>query len=92
MFNTGNVFEIGGITLDLGTLLIFAAPLIIINFVLLVVAILSLARKPLPWGQKWVWLLVILLVDLIGPIIYFAVGSNMLDDKVAQLEDLRRDE
>jgi len=81
------VLEIGGVSLTMGTLLLISAPFVIINFILVIVSILSLARKALPWGQKWVWLLVVLLVDLIGPILYFAVGSNMLDEKVAKLED-----
>ena len=73
--------------ISLGRLLLVLSPLIAINFVLMIAAILSLARKTLPWGRKWGWLLLVLLVDLIGPIIYFAVGSNMLDEKAAQYED-----
>ena len=73
--------------INIARLLLLLSPLIAINFILLVVAVLSLARKALPWGQKWGWLLLILLVDLIGPIIYFAVGSNMLEEKAAQYQD-----
>ena len=68
-------------------LLLILSPLIAINFVLVIVAVLSIARKALPWSQKWVWLLVILLFDLIGPVLYFAIGSGKLDDKVAAIED-----
>jgi len=73
--------------INIARLLLLLSPLIAINFILLIVAVLSLARKALPWGQKWGWLLLILLVDLIGPIIYFAVGSNMLEEKAAQYQD-----
>jgi len=76
-----------GYDIDIIRLLLVLSPLIIISFVLMIVSILSLARKTLPWSQKWGWLLCILLLDLIGPIIYFAVGSNMLDEKIAKLED-----
>jgi len=76
--------------INIGRLLLILSPLVAINFILVVVAILSIARKALPWGQKWLWLLLILLVDLIGPIIYFAVGSNILDEKAAQFQDAER--
>jgi len=89
MFDMGYVLEIGGISISIGTLLLVLAPLVILDFVLIIAAVLSIARKPLPWNQKWVWLLVALLVNIIGPIIYFAVGSNMLEEKAAQLEDTR---
>ena len=47
-------------------------------------------RSPqsLPWGDKWPWLL-LLLVNIIGPIIYFVVGSNKLDEKAAEYQDLQ---
>jgi len=76
--------------IDVIRLFLILSPIFAINFILVIVAILSIAKKALPWGQKWVWLLVVLLVDLIGPIIYFTIGSNMLDEKVAQLQDAER--
>jgi len=76
--------------IDVIRLFLILSPIFIINFILVIVAILSIAKKALPWGQKWVWLLVVLLVDLIGPILYFTIGSNMLDEKVAQLQDTER--
>jgi len=78
--------------IDIVRLLLVLSPLIAINFILMIVAILSLARKALPWGKKWGWLLLILLVDLIGPIIYFAVGSNLLEEKAAQYQDTQESE
>ena len=60
---------------------IFQNPIVIVNFVLQIVALIDIVRKPLPWSQKWKWL-PLLLVQPIGPIIYFAKGSKMLDRKI----------
>lgn len=57
-------------------------PIFIVLLVLMLTALISLLRKDVPFSQKVVWLVVILLVNLIGPVIYFAVGSKMLDDKI----------
>ena len=49
-------------------------PIVLIELGLLVAALIDLARRPHTRGPKWVWLLIILFVNLIGPIIYFIVG------------------
>ena len=75
--------------MDTRTILLIASPLIVIGLILALTMIVNIARKPLPWSQKWMWLL--LLVTLpIGPIIYFAVGSNMLETKAAEIQDSER--
>lgn len=52
------------------------APLIGVQFLLMIIAIIDLIRIPQTKGPKWVWVLVILFVNLIGPIIYFIVGRK----------------
>jgi uncharacterized membrane protein len=52
----------------------FLAPVLIIQLALLVTALLDLIRRPQTRGPKWVWALVILFVNIIGPIIYFVFG------------------
>jgi len=73
----------------LRTLLIVLIPIAIIQLVLFVSALISLLRKPVPMQDKVVWLIIILLVSTIGPIIYFAIGANALEQKAAQLEDMK---
>ena len=72
-------------------MLMVALPLIIIQLILLVTALVSLVKKQVPGGDKALWAVLIIFVNIIGPIIYFAVGSNMLDQKAAQLEENRED-
>jgi len=75
-------------TIDTRTLILIISPLIVISLVLVLAAVISIARKALPWSQKWIWL-PILLINLIGPIAYFAIGSNMLDEKAADYQENR---
>ena len=53
---------------------------VIVYSAIIISAIVSIARKPISWSGKWWWLLV-LLIQPIGPIIYFVVGSRMLNKK-----------
>jgi hypothetical protein len=52
------------------------APLIGIQFILLIVALVDLIRIRDTNGPKWLWVLVILFVNIIGPIIYFVFGRR----------------
>ncbi len=51
-------------------------PVLIIQLILIVVALLDWRKRETTRGPKWAWLLVILFVNLIGPIIYFAVARE----------------
>ena len=51
-------------------------PILVIQLALLAFALLDLVKREHTRGPKWVWLLVILLVNFIGPIIYFVVGRE----------------
>ena len=51
-------------------------PIIIIQFALVIAAIIDLARREKTRGPKVVWVLVILLVNFIGPILYFVIGRD----------------
>jgi len=75
-------------TIDLSRLMLLLAPVIAVQFILSIALVISIARKSLPWRDKWPWLL-LLFVNLIGPIIYFVVGSNKLDEKAAEHQDLQ---
>ena len=52
------------------------APLLGVQFILAVVALIDLARIHATKGPKWVWALVILFVSMIGPIVYFIFGRK----------------
>jgi hypothetical protein len=51
-------------------------PVVLIELALMITALADLLRRPQTRGPKWVWALVIVLVNFIGPIIYFVAGRK----------------
>ncbi|GAF13259.1 hypothetical protein JCM19046_1534 [Bacillus sp. JCM 19046] len=51
-------------------------PILIVQILLLVIALIDLTRREQVNGPKWVWALVIVFVNLFGPILYFIFGRN----------------
>ncbi|MDP2994268.1 MAG: PLD nuclease N-terminal domain-containing protein [Anaerolineales bacterium] len=51
-------------------------PVILIELALMITALVDLIRRAQTRGPKWVWALVIVLVNFIGPIIYFVAGRK----------------
>ena len=54
----------------------YLIPILLLQLVLIVVALIDLARRERTRGPKWLWALIIVFVNLIGPIIYFVVGRE----------------
>ena len=55
----------------------------LLQVILFAAAFISIIKKPTTPKSKLLWVL-ISLINFIGPITYFAVGSNMLDKKAAE--------
>ena len=51
-------------------------PLIVIQVGLMIFALIDLSRRSAARGPKWVWALVIIFINIIGPIVYFVVGRE----------------
>ncbi len=51
-------------------------PLIVLELALMVIALVDLARREHVNGRKAVWIPVIVLVQLIGPVLYLTVGRK----------------
>lgn len=52
------------------------APIVLIQYGLLIVALIDVVRRERTRGPKWAWILVIVLVNLIGPIAYLLFGRE----------------
>jgi hypothetical protein len=61
---------------DLQKFIPFLIPVLIIQLVLMISALVDLSRREHTRGPKWVWVLIIVLVNYIGPIIYFVAGRE----------------
>ena len=72
--------ENGGLVADLKTEQIIAlvAPIILIQLGLMIAALLDLEKdeRRVRGGNKLVWVLVIVFINVIGPIVYFLAGRE----------------
>jgi hypothetical protein len=51
-------------------------PLIIIQLGLMIAALIDLTKREKTRGPKWMWALIVIFVNMIGPIVYFVVGRE----------------
>jgi hypothetical protein len=64
-------------TEDLIQALPYVVPLLVLELILLVVALVDLIkRERVAGGNKIVWVLVMVFVQIIGPIVYLAIGRR----------------
>ncbi|WP_368652711.1 PLD nuclease N-terminal domain-containing protein [Ornithinibacillus sp. 4-3] len=52
------------------------APLIIINFIIMIFALVDWIKAEETNGPKLLWLPIILFLSLIGPVLYFVIGRR----------------
>lgn len=75
---------------ELIDLLWLLAPLIILQIVLMIISVWDWSKKRVLLGQKeYIWLLVILLINMIGPIVYLIYSKWYLPEKIgsSQLDE-----
>ncbi|GIK55871.1 MAG: PLDc_N domain-containing protein [Chloroflexi bacterium] len=51
-------------------------PILLIQLALVIAALVDLLRREKTKGPKWLWVLIILFFNMIGPIVYFVVGRD----------------
>ncbi|WP_127533899.1 PLDc N-terminal domain-containing protein [Paenibacillus kobensis] len=62
--------------LDFSKLVMVLAPLFFIQFILLVIALVMLVRADATRGPKWMWALIIIFINIIGPVLFFVIGRR----------------
>jgi hypothetical protein len=63
--------------LDIGQFIALIIPLVLVELGLLGFALYDLVkRKKVKGGNKWVWGIIIVVVNLIGPILYLILGRE----------------
>jgi hypothetical protein len=65
-----NIFD------QLMRLLPLLIPLFLIQLGLMIAALLDLIKREKTKGPKWMWVVIIVFVNMIGPIIYFVLGRE----------------
>jgi hypothetical protein len=51
-------------------------PIIAIELILLIMALVDCIRAEQTNGPKWLWILVIVLIEILGPVFYFVFGRK----------------
>ena len=51
-------------------------PVILLELALMAVALVDLVRRERTRGPKWAWALVIVFVNLVGPVLYLLLGRE----------------
>jgi hypothetical protein len=57
-------------------LLPFLIPVLLLQLALMAVALVDLVRRERTNGPKWVWALVIVFGELLGPVVYLLFGRK----------------
>lgn len=51
-------------------------PILIIQLALMIAALLDLRKQRSTRGPKWLWVVIVVFINVIGPIIYFVAGRE----------------
>ena len=51
-------------------------PLFLIQLGLMIAALVDLLKREKTKGPRWMWILIVVFVNMIGPIVYFVVGRE----------------
>lgn len=62
--------------MDQTTMIMALVPLFIIQFTLMIFALVDLVKNPNPNGPKWMWGIIIVIINILGPILYFVIGRR----------------
>lgn len=54
----------------------YLIPVLLLELALVIFALRDLSRRERTNGPKWLWVLIIVLIQIIGPIIYFVAGRR----------------
>ncbi|MNR10587.1 Negative regulatory protein YxlE [compost metagenome] len=52
------------------------APIMAIQAILVIIALIDLTKTEKTNGPKWMWVLIILFLSIVGPILYFTIGRK----------------
>ena len=61
---------------DLMQYLPLIVPLLLIQLGLIAAALLDMRKRPATRGPRWLWIIIIVFVNTIGPIAYFVAGRE----------------
>lgn len=51
-------------------------PLVLVQLGLMIFALIDLLKQPTLRGPKWLWVLIVIFVNIVGPILYFVLAKR----------------
>jgi hypothetical protein len=51
-------------------------PVLLLELGLMIYCVVDIARRPKTRGPKWMWLVIVVLINLIGSIVYLLIGRE----------------
>ena len=51
-------------------------PVVVLELGLMIFALIDLIRRERTKGPKWLWAIIIVLINIIGPVVYLLVGRE----------------
>ena len=61
---------------DLTEVILLLVPVLLIWLILLVAGLVDLIPRQRTRGPKWLWVLIVILFSIIGPVVYFIYGRE----------------
>ncbi|MBS4196157.1 PLD nuclease N-terminal domain-containing protein [Lederbergia citri] len=52
------------------------APLVVLQLILMAFALTSCIKEEETNGPKWLWIIIIVALNLVGPVLYFIIGKK----------------
>ncbi|WP_269758094.1 PLD nuclease N-terminal domain-containing protein [Thalassobacillus sp. C254] len=52
------------------------APIVVIQLLLIITALADCLKRDKTNGPKWMWIMIIIFVNILGPILYFVIGRK----------------
>lgn len=62
--------------METSKLLMLLLPVLLIQLALMIFALVDLIKNPNTNGPKWMWGVIIVVVNILGPILYFVIGRR----------------
>ena len=62
--------------METSRLVLLLLPIFVIQIALMAFALVDLVRNQYTNGPKWMWGIIIVVVNIIGPILYFVIGRR----------------
>lgn len=62
--------------IETSKLMLILLPILVLQLILMVTALVSLIKQEEMQGPKWLWAIIIILFNIVGPILYFIIGRK----------------